>query len=253
MCERARHLSQKCRLAKLQRQNAIDKWDESCELLETLLSIRAILPRIPPALIDVGAHLGAFARGADQVLGFEQILCVEPDEELLPRLLERVPAGKTIVKQVALSDSSGVAEFHVHADRSMNSLLPADRSRLGSQFPTYSHDATKTRAITTTTLDALLADHESFNGRELLIKLDTQGTELQVLRGGTKALEHTSACLIEFMFCTPYVTSVTFHDLVSFMQLHGFGCDGALNIMRRPTHQISAVDFLFTRNGIAPS
>ena len=52
---------------------------------------------------------------------------------------------------------------------------------------------------------------------KFILKIDTQGNELNVLRQGQKVLECTEMCLIEFMFFSPYKTNYTFDDLVTFM------------------------------------
>jgi FkbM family methyltransferase len=216
--------------------------------LETLTSVRAILNTVPPVLVDIGAHRGCFARASDLVLGFERIVCIEPDSELMDDLNANVPKHKTTVRQLALSEVEGTADLFIHEDRSMNSLLEADVNVLRTKFPTYRHDSICRREVKTTTLDSLLGQEGLLDGRGLFLKLDTQGNELSILQAGKHTLKSTHACLVEFMFCTPYRQDYQFHHLIDFLHGVGLNCRGALQIIRRPSHEISGVDFLFARD-----
>jgi len=248
MHERARYFVQQRNIQRLLDSQGISgPWLDSVDFLQTLTSIRAILDIVPPVLVDVGAHRGHFARAADQVLGFERIICIEPDAELLEELNAAVPKNKTTVRQVALAETEGTSNLFIHEDRSMNSLLEADIEVLRTKFPTYRHDSIYQRKVNTTTLDCLLKEEGALNGTELFLKLDTQGNELSILRAGSLTLGSTRACLVEFMFCTPYMQTSEFHELVDFLRDQGLRCRGALNIHRRPSHEVSGVDFLFTR------
>ena len=246
--ERARFFVQQCNVQRLLRSQGISgPWLDTYDFLQTLISIRAILETVPPVLVDVGAHRGYFARAADRVLGFERIICIEPDAELMDDLNANVPNQKTTIRQLALSETEGTADLFIHEDRSMNSLLEADLNILRTKFPTYRHDSICQRKVNATTLDSLLNQEGLLAGPELFLKLDTQGNELNILQAGTHTLRSTRACLVEFMFCTPYVHDYDFHQLVDFLHEVGLNCRGALNIIRRPSHEVSGVDFLFAR------
>ena len=246
--ERARFFVQQRNIERLLDSHGISgPWLDSYDVLQTLISIRAILATVPPVLVDIGAHRGCFTRAADKVLGFERIICVEPDAELMAQLNAAVPKKKTTIRQVALAETEGIRHLFIHEDRSMNSLLEADIEVLRTKFPTYRHDSIYQRKVKTTTLDCFLKEEGALNGTELFLKLDTQGNELSILRAGSHAVRSTRACLVEFMFCTPYMYSSEFHELVDFLRDQGLTCRGALNIHRRPSYEVSGVDFLFTR------
>lgn len=246
--ERARHFVKKCKVERLlASEGIVGPWADSYEMLQTLVSIRALLPVTPPVLIDVGAHKGAFTRAAEKVLGFETIVCVEPDVDLAEELEGAVPGGKTEIHHVALSERVGTAALHIHGDRSMNSLLESDPDILRAKFRADRPELVTDRTVATTTLDRLLTERGTLDGRNLFLKLDTQGNELNILRGGENTLRSTAACLVEFMFCTPYATSYSFAELIDFMSDAELTCRGALNITRRRSHEVSAVDFLFSR------
>ena len=148
--------------------------------------------------------------------------------------------------ECALAGTAGEATFFVHADRSMNSLVPADEAVLRRTFNTYDVSATSERRVRTCRLDDVLSD-ELANDSRFFLKIDTQGNEQSVIAGAPGVLERTDICLVEFMFCTPYRTEYGFRDLIDQMDDAGLQCKGPLHAFRRATHEISGVDFLFVR------
>lgn len=127
----------------------------------------------------------------------------------------------------------------------MNSLLPSDREILTREFDTYDHDRSDSVAVEIDTLDCALAKLKL--PTPYFLKLDTQGTEVRVLRGAQRTLENTSAVLVEHMFTTPYLKSSKFSELIEYLMEHGFECSAVTHIKHRSTHRVSAVDFLFCR------
>jgi FkbM family methyltransferase len=217
------------------------------EMLATLASIRAIVPERPNVVIDVGAHRGCFSAAADAFFDLEAIYCFEPDADLHEDLRRTVDSRKLHLFGVVVSDHCGVGKFFLHPDKSMNSSVAVDAEALDHLFPSDPSSEISTTEISTSTLDAMLESVEFKPSHKVLLKIDTQGNELNVLRGASATIEKVSCCLIEHMFCTPYTRSYRFEDLVARMADYGFTCEGALSLRRRKTHEVSAVDFLFAR------
>jgi len=188
---------------------------------------------------------GTFASAADAIFNFKSIVCVEPDQDLLPMLRSAVRNPSKAIYNTALSDRAGTQQFHVLEDRRMSSLLAPDPQVLREKFPKCKGTQVARPMVSTMTLDELVQGEPLVQGRRLLLKLDTQGNELAILRKGTAALAQTGACLVEFMFTTPYERVFTFRELIDFMDDHGFVCIAVTDVMRRPTHEISGTNFLF--------
>jgi FkbM family methyltransferase len=243
--ERARFFVKSEQTAELAAELGVPPGPYDLALLQTIASMRALIETRPTVLVDIGAHKGDFTRLAHHVLRFRRIICCEPDADLVPVIQARLKGENATVHCVAISHMSGEMPFYVHADRSMSSLVPASEEILRNKFPTYDPLATTARSVPVMTLDALVAADSLDPKDRLLIKIDTQGNEMDVLAGAEMTLRRTDACLIEFMFCTPYERRGTFPDLVNLMADRGFECSGALDIKRRPSHEVSGVDFLF--------
>ncbi|MEJ5340253.1 MAG: FkbM family methyltransferase [Thermogutta sp.] len=220
------------------------------ELLETLLSIRALVTNVPAVLLDVGAHRGVFTQLAQRLFGFRRIVCIEADEDLVAEIRQRNPSSNVTVICAALDEQESTVPFYIHHDRTMSSLVPAEGTILKEKFPNDAPEPVALRMVQTKTLDHIVEEIPDLHG-SFFLKLDTQGNELRILRGAPHTLRRTEVILTEFMFCSPYRTDYSFRDLVDFLSDRGFECAGALSLTRRPSHEISAVDFLFKRRVIA--
>lgn len=247
--ERARYYVRCRRLERLVRELGLPP---SCEVdletAETLASVKAHLTGQVKTLVDVGAHVGGFSEPASRVLGVEQIVCIEPFSPLHDRLRARLKGRAFRLVGCALGATPGPGGLYAHADPSMNSMLPSDGDVLARDFDTYDHRHTDQVAVAVNTLDGALEG--VVLPEPIFLKIDTQGTELNVLRGGTHTLARTSAVLVEHMFTTPYSYATHFADLVHFMGMHEFECAAVVQLRRRHTHRISAVDFLFCRQRV---
>jgi hypothetical protein len=76
----------------------------------------------------------------------------------------------------------------------------------------------ETENVRVSTLDDEFKDHESV----LLIKLDTQGTELDVLRGGVETLRRTSFVLTEMNNHLMYKNACQYYEVDAFLRAQSF-------------------------------
>jgi hypothetical protein len=69
--------------------------------------------------------------------------------------------------------------------------------------------------------------------RDSLVKIDAQGHEIQVIRGGRKALSAAQAILIEMTFMHLYEGQALFNDVHAELDALGFDMGGFLSQFRR--------------------
>ena len=133
---------------------------------------------------DVGANIGVFALAAASLATRGNVLAVEADI-WLAQLIKKsasLPKNRGLKLQVlpvALSDKIGVATFMIaKRGRASNYLKGADaRSQTGGVRDQV--------LVPTLTLDALLDEFEP----PTLVKIDVEGAESAVLRGGAQLLQ----------------------------------------------------------------
>lgn len=81
-----------------------------------------------------------------------------------------------------------------------------------------------------------------------LLKLDTQGYELEILRGGNKCMSHAEVILMEVSFIDIYQHAPLAHEVIHFMHVNGFILYDICTLMRRPLDQaLFQADMLFVK------
>lgn len=122
-------------------------------------------------------HVGAW-QGLEYRRSTRRLLLFEPQAEAFARLVDNFSGRENVeLVNVALGSKEGTAAMHTASPSHSSSLLPARQSRSDIVF-----DGTET--VTVTTLDKAMDGREGFDE----LRIDTQGYELEVLRGAAKTL-----------------------------------------------------------------
>jgi FkbM family methyltransferase len=191
----------------------------------------------PRTLLDVGAHVGSFAL---------QFLQVYP--ECVPVLIEPNPFCQTELSklpfekhEIAASDKPGRAELFLSKEwlQSTGSSLYRENTHF------FRDEAVIKREIDKARIDDL------FQGRQFdFVKIDTQGSELDVLRGGQEVLRHADYILIEVSLVEYNIGGARAEDLFSQLTAMGFHCTEVTDFHRLAGIQngnLLQLDFLFER------
>jgi FkbM family methyltransferase len=148
--------------------------------------IRLVPLLADPALdfLDVGANNGVYSFHA---LGrFRKVVAVEAHPGLISGL-RRIVKNDNQVLAIALSDEVGETSLHV----------PVRRGRDVNTRSSLQADANPGFALRTVTVPTTTIDHLGLD-RLALIKIDVEGHELKVLRGGTQTLKTAKpVCIVE--------------------------------------------------------
>src|SRR5690349_10084337 len=132
----------------------------------------------PTTLIDVGANVGDFTARLASKYPDCTIWSLEPVSSTFATLSARVGGYSNVrARRLALSDSDGSAVMTASAASHVNRLLSAEVAATTTE---------RTESVTTTTLDALVRN-EGIE-RIGLLKIDTEGHDVTVLRGATESL-----------------------------------------------------------------
>jgi FkbM family methyltransferase len=172
----------------------------------------------PLRLIDVGARWGA-STVWDGISSKSEILCFEPDHEEAARLTALAPPNVRYVP-VALGSADGEIDIHVTRQPACSSAY-VPIPKLYENYPDLADTAPeRIERIRCKTLDGILSELEIESVD--CIKIDTQGSELNILKGGTKALASCALLNIEVIFNPLYEGQPLFCDIDRFMRDHGF-------------------------------
>jgi FkbM family methyltransferase len=217
----------------------------SAEIIETLLNAKNYIDS-ELTLLDIGAHKGFFAKGAAEILDIKKSFCFEPNTELHNDIDANLGNRPYEIVESPLAATSEKKQFFIHGDSTMSSLVDVDKDELKKEFPYDDPEQLKVVEVESITLDQF-AEKKGETGDRYLLKIDTQGNELNILRNGLETLKKTNLCLIEHMFYTPYKSDYDFIDLIEFMDENRFKCMGATSIARRQSHKVCSVDFMFIK------
>lgn len=199
-------------------------------------------------VIDAGANRGQFAVFATYRFSDAALICVEPLSQPRGQLIQAVGAtGRLRVFDVALSNASGTAEFHVAKTDDSSSLLPIGR-RQEEMFP--GTEEARVELVTVRRLDELVREEDLC--APVLLKIDVQGGELAVLEGATRLLDAIHAVLVEVSFVELYTDQPLADEVWAFLRRSGFVCNGIWSVAYGPRNECLQGDFLFSRPAFNP-
>jgi len=188
--------------------------------------LKSILPWSPQSILDVGGYKGHWTREIRNQFPKASVVVVEPNPHL-----ELSSLGVPVYQELL---SSEVKEVDWHSNLSTGDSMYKERTR--------HYDGVIPTKRTTTTLD-LLFPNQTFE----FIKIDCQGAELDILKGGENLLRGTTAVLLECAFAGQYNQGApTFADYISYMDSIGFA---PLDIteLHRANGLLIQIDILFLR------
>jgi FkbM family methyltransferase len=200
----------------MRNERAMDASDSLFRWLRTAARIGTV--------IDIGANDGAFLEFLQRVFRAQRALAFEPLPSARALLESRDIPGITIFPH-ALSDTAGTTAFEVNAYGPASSMLPlASLSRTE-----FAQTATITQRIDVPTarLDDLV--DPATLPRGLFIKMDVQGVEDRVIRGGHRVVSEADYVLVEVSFRPMYQGQALFEEVHAGLADLGFRLAGVKN------------------------
>lgn len=168
-------------------------------------------------VVDIGCRWGfaeKFTRGGYRVYGFD------PDTEECNSLSRRYQSNSVSIVPVALAEGDGTRTLHVTQEPACSSLLRPD-PKLTEVYPALRcARQVSSIEIEATSLDAWARK----SGVPCIdfIKIDTQGSELEILKGATSTLQGVRCLEVEVEFNPIYLDQPLFSDVDQFLRKAGF-------------------------------
>lgn len=184
----------------------------------------------PLGFIDVGAR-GGVHNLVSPIASMTAVLGFEPDPEACAELNDRLPGhsswAATRFLPVAVADRAGPATLHLCEAPTNHSLRPVNRA-FAERYRMVKFAQTGRFELQTQTLDHVLfsipPDDRPWGE---FVKLDTQGTEFEILQGAERMLKERSvAAFVEVEFCQIYEGQKLFSELEAFFRERGFSFFG---------------------------
>jgi FkbM family methyltransferase len=175
-------------------------------------------------VIDVGAHKGEFIESILKVSTVTEIIGFEPQKKIFNILLKKF-CNKNIVSlnNIALSEKAGKKIMKINKLSDTSTLNDLDQNSLFFKFKSYllheKNSIISEEAVSTTTIDAFFKNKQL--GKNILLKIDTEGYEFNVLLGAKKTIQRIKYVLIENQFSKMY-KNVNFEECHKFLTQHKF-------------------------------
>jgi FkbM family methyltransferase len=143
----------------------------------------------PKVIVDVGANIGDFTRTCRLYFPNAKVYAFEPEK--LPNLIALTKKDPNIaVIHKAVGNESKKVMFNITEDSARNSILiPLDKKVISS------------KEIEMVTLDSWAQHH---NITVDILKIDTEGYDLEVLKGAVNVLNNTKVVFLEVFFFSAF-------------------------------------------------
>lgn len=178
----------------------------------------------PIVVVDVGCRWGFAERFlSEQCLPTFKIFGFDPDEAECARLqasYSHLPPGYVTCVPVGLAGSPGQRNLYLTKEPACSSLHPP-MQYLAEKYPALNCiSLQKILSTDVTTLD-LWARQKNLQAIDY-IKIDTQGSELEILKGGGSLIETTRCIDIEVEFNPIYEGQTLFGETDTYLRSKGF-------------------------------
>lgn len=183
-------------------------------------------------ILDIGANVGQFALEINHYLPSALICSFEPLEDVYLDLVKNAEIIKNFrAFNLALGDFNGTSRIYRNGFSAASSLL--EISGLCKEAYPFTAD-TFVQKIGLRRLDDIIASDDIELEPEVLIKLDVQGYEDRVIKGGINTFYKAKVVLTEICFEELYRDQVFFDSIYKMLKELGFKYKGNINIFLHP-------------------
>jgi FkbM family methyltransferase len=189
----------------------------------------------PDVIIDVGAFEGSWTKLARQVFHRPSVLMIEaqPEKEATLRAASTDAKVTYRVALLGAAPSDGVRFYKMRT----GSSVYAENTGVARQEVT----------MPMTTLNHVVRDAGLLNGGSTLLKLDVQGSEIEILRGAAEVLPQITAVIAEVSLVNYNLGAPQFAEITQFMREQGFVVYDIAG-MRRFGKMMGQLDIIFLRD-----
>ncbi|WP_334186749.1 FkbM family methyltransferase [Noviherbaspirillum sp.] len=205
-------------------------------------------------VIDVGANKGQFHDLVRNDVGFRgQIHSFEPVSSYAQGLKQKsIDDTAWKIHPYALGSAPGTAEINVTQSPGLNSFL-APRTDVVAGF-WNDNSISHVEKVAIRTLDDVLADEGIDCSRQgVYLKLDTQGFDLEVIKGARKSIAGIRGLQSEASIRPIYHGMPTYNETIQEMNELGFALSGMFPVTSDVSLRLVELDFVFINNHFTSS
>ena len=199
-------------------------------------------------VLDVGANIGQFYDFLRQQVGYDGVvISFEPIQAHADALRSRAKHSPNWdVEGYALGATDGTAILNVMKDSVFSSFLAPDSVHV-STFATY-NQVVRQETVTVRTLDGVFDDlKRRYASRSVYLKLDTQGFDLEVLRGAPNTLQSVTALQTEASVRQLYANMPNYYTSIAAFESAGFALSGMFPVTHDDRLRLIEFDCVMVR------
>jgi FkbM family methyltransferase len=171
-------------------------------------------------IIDVGAHKGEFIQYSLKIKSVDKIIAFEPQRKIFALLKEKfINNNKVNLNNFALDEKEGKKYIKINKMSATSTLNEIDKSSLFFKLKNFllyeKNSIISEEEINTTSIDTFF--NQKIFTQNTLLKIDTEGYELNVLKGSEQTIKEIKYVLIENQFSKMY-KNVNFEDCHNFLR-----------------------------------
>lgn len=187
--------------------------------IERVISLAKILGRTEnKIIIDAGAANGVISKKFSDAFPHSKVYSFEPIKATYEELVKTTEGNKNIIRiNKAIGSMPGTSVINVLNRITSSSILDVNK-RIADPVFSGSLKQANTEAITISTLDSEIP----FDNNVSILKMDVQGYELEILKGGTETLKRTDILLLEMQNHHYYTNAPMYFDLDKFLREQNF-------------------------------
>lgn len=204
-------------------------------------------------VFDVGANEGQYHDFLRGEVGFNgRIWSFEPIPELAGQLQERAKADPGWrIFNTALGASAGTLPLNIMQSSDFSSFL-APTTTHTTKFKDANIVA-RQQAVPVITLDSLWAEYASdLAGTGFYLKMDTQGFDLEVLKGSQASLARIAALQTELSITAIYDGMPSYVDVLQYLENNNFSPSAFFPVGDTQPYKIVELDCCMVNNRINP-
>lgn len=193
-----------------------------------------ILGYTPDLVVDLGAFRGEWTTHVLPIFPKAKFIMVEPQDDKESLLTEIVQQHANVSYRKTLVGKAPQERVEFYEMESGSSIYE-ERTEHPRVLKSYSM----------TTLDSLLAGNET--DREIFLKMDVQGAELDVLEGASETLKRCSFLLLEASVLNYNHGAPLLAEIVRYLDVRDFVLFDVCDLRRKQDGVLIQVDLIFSK------
>ena len=169
---------------------------------------------MPKDVLDIGAHTGQFYKWAKSAWPYCNVFMIEANPLHQNTLLNLTANTKDEYMISALGDKEREVTFYTRSDKPHTEGNSYYKEANYWDIPQLVQEET----VTLKKLDDIFDEEKVFD----LVKMDTQGSELDILKGGKKLITKATAVILEVAYIEYNLGAPTSYEVIKHMNSIGF-------------------------------